>query len=102
MTEKRQRVRAWVGIALIVLLAGQAAAMAAAFQQPPPAQQEFVPVSELPQAEQLPAAPLVIAAYAFVWVALLAYLWSVRRRLDKVERELADVARKMSAAERRS
>lgn len=102
MTEKRQRVRAWVGIALIVLLAGQAAAMAAAFQQPPPAQQEFVPVSELPQAEQLPAAPLVIAAYAFVWVALLAYLWSVRRRLDKVERELADVARKMSAPERRS
>ena len=103
MTEKRQRVRAWVVIALIVLLAGQAAAMAAAFQQPPPAQQqEFVPVSELPQAEQLPAAPLVIAAYAVVWVALLAYLWSVRRRLDKVERELADVARKMSASERRS
>ena len=59
-------------------------------------------MSELPQAEQLPAAPLVIAAYAFVWVALLGYLWSVRRRLDKVERELADVARKVSASERRA
>ncbi len=70
-------------------------------QQPPPAQQEFVPVNELPTAEQLPAAPLVIAAYAFVWVALLAYLWSVRRRLDMVQRELADVTRKMAQPERR-
>jgi CcmD family protein len=102
VTEQRRHVRAWVVIALIVLLAGQATARAMAFQQPPPAQQEFVPVSELPQAEQLPAAPLVIAAYAFVWVALLGYLWSVRRRLDKVERELADVARKVSASERRA
>ncbi len=103
MTEQRRRVRAWVLIGVIGLLAGQAAARAATVQpQPPPAQQEFVPVSELPQAEQLPAAPLVIAAYAFVWVALLAYLWSVRRRLDKVERELVDLARKVSAPGRRS
>jgi CcmD family protein len=85
------------------LLLAQAAAVAAALQPPSPAQQqEFVPVSELPQAEQLPAAPLLIAAYAFVWVALLAYLWSVWRRIGKVERELADLTRKVSASERRS
>jgi hypothetical protein len=44
-------------------------------QQPAPSapQGEFVPVKELPQHEELPAAPLVIAAYGFVWVALLVY-----------------------------
>jgi len=102
VSETRQRACVWGALAVIILLAAPTAAMAATVQQPPPAQQEFVPVGELPQAEQLPAAPLVIAAYAFVWVALLAYLWSVRRRLDKVERELADVTRKVSATERRA
>jgi len=57
-----------------------------AFQ--PPAQGEFVPVSQLPPGDQLPAAPLLIAAYAFVWVALMIYLWSIWRRLGKVETEL--------------
>ena len=34
-------------------------------------QSEFLPVTELPASEQLPSAPLVIAAYAFVWAAFL-------------------------------
>lgn len=89
--------RVWVVVAVVALLAARVAAMAASHQPPPRAQEEFVPVDQLPQAEQLPAAPLVIAAYAFVWVVLLAYLWSVWRRLSKVERELADVARRMSS-----
>jgi CcmD family protein len=63
--------------------------------QPAAAQGDFVPVSALPQAEQLPAAPLVIAAYAFVWVALLAYVWSLWRRMTKLERELADLQRRV-------
>jgi CcmD family protein len=63
--------------------------------QPAAAQGDFVPVSSLPQAEQLPAAPLVIAAYAFVWVALLAYVWSLWRRMTKLERELADLQRRV-------
>ena len=54
----------------------------------PPAQGEFVPVNQLPPGDQLPAAPLLIAAYAFVWVALMIYLWSIWRRLGKVETEL--------------
>jgi CcmD family protein len=89
-------------VAVAIAVVGSSAWLAAAVQQPPPAQQEFVPVDQLPAAEQMPAAPLVIAAYAFVWVALLGYLWSVRRRLDNVERELADVVRRMSSPERRA
>jgi CcmD family protein len=52
-----------------------------------------VPVApgELGQ-EQLPATPLVFAAYAFVWVALLVYVFSLWRRLTRVERELSEVA----------
>ncbi len=81
-------------IALIALLPG---AMVYA-QQPPPspsAQEEFVPVSGLPQAEQLPAAPLLIAAYAFVWVALLVYVWSLWRRMARLERDLSDLQRRV-------
>jgi CcmD family protein len=36
----------------------------------------------------LPAAPLLIGAYAFVWVALFGYLLSVGRRLTKVQTEV--------------
>ena len=39
--------------------------------QPPPGQSEFVPVDSLPPSDQLPAAPLLIAAYAFVWLAVM-------------------------------
>lgn len=89
-------------MAVIVLLVGSGTAVVAASQPPPAGQQEFVPVDQLPQAESLPAAPLVMGAYGFVWIALLAYLWSVRRRLDGVERELANVARRVSSPERRA
>ena len=59
--------------------------------QPPaadPGPADMVPISQLPAVEQLPAAPLLVGAYAFVWLALLAYVWSVWRRLGAVEREL--------------
>lgn len=57
-----------------------------AFAQP--AQSEFKPVSEIPASEQLPSAPLVIAAYAFVWLAFVFYAWTMWRKLGKVEQEL--------------
>jgi CcmD family protein len=60
---------------------------ATAFALQPP-QTEFVPMNSLPPADQLPAAPLLIAAYAFVWVALAVYLWSIWSRLGKVERDM--------------
>jgi CcmD family protein len=52
--------------------------------------QDMIPMSEL-QRETLPAAPFVYGAYAFVWVALLVYVFVLWRRLGRVERELADV-----------
>ena len=66
----------------------------------PPSQDGFVPVDQLPNAgqEQLPAAPLVAAAYAVAWGAVLVYVWTVWRRLGKVEQELADVRGRITAS----
>jgi len=82
-------------VAVVLMLLAMAAALApVAALQPPRGepQEEFVPMKDLPQQEQLPAAPLLISAYAFVWVALLVYVWTVWRRLLKVEREMRDLA----------
>jgi CcmD family protein len=56
--------------------------------QPPKPVDEFVPVSQLPPQDQLPAAPLLVGAYAFVWLALFGYVVSVGRRLSKVQHEV--------------
>lgn len=68
-------------------------------QQPPTPPTGFVPASNLGQ-EQLPAAPLVITAYAIVWLLALGYLWSIWNRLARAERELADVSRRLAAGQR--
>lgn len=75
-------------------------APAVSFAQPP-AQEGFVPVDQLPDQEQLPATPLVAAAYGVAWAAVLVYLFSIWRRLGRVEREIADVARRVEAGGRR-
>lgn len=88
------------------LLCGPAAGLAAqsAAQAPNPSasgeqpaqnpQDQFVPVKSLPQtqSEQLPAPTLVMVAYAFVWAVLLVYVWTVWRRLLKVEKEIHALA----------
>lgn len=63
-----------------------------AAQPPASPQGGFVPIDQLPAPEAFPAAPLVIAAYVVVWLAVFFYVWSVWRRLDRVERELKEVA----------
>jgi len=73
---------------------GQPGDVAPSAVRPP---QDFVPAGQLPQADQLPAAPLLIGAYAFVWVALVVYIWSLWRRMTKIERELADLQRRLQA-----
>lgn len=77
---------------LLVLLSFSLAAGPAFAQQPEPQQpkqtDEFVPVSQLPPQDQLPAAPLLVVAYAFVWLVLFAYVVSVSRRLGKVQHEV--------------
>jgi CcmD family protein len=67
-------------------------------QQPPDG---FVPADTLKPQEQLPAAPLVIGAYAVAWIAVFGYLWSIWNRLGRVERDIAEVSRRQSAGERR-
>jgi len=59
-------------------------------QQPsqPEQQTEFVPLDQLPPQDQMPAAPLLISAYAFLVLALFAYVVSVARRLAVVQREV--------------
>jgi CcmD family protein len=57
---------------------------------------QFVPLKSLPQQDQLPAAPLLVAAYAFVWVALLVYVWTIWRRLMRVEREIRELSSRVS------
>lgn len=75
--------------ALVLAVGMPAAEPLAATGQPRPEQQdEFVPISELPPQEQLPAQPLVVAAYAFAWLALGGYVVSVARRLTAVHKEI--------------
>ncbi|MDP6373765.1 MAG: CcmD family protein [Vicinamibacterales bacterium] len=85
-------------VATCVVASGGDVQAAASSAAQPAQQDEFVPIDELPPGDRLPAAPLLVAAYAFAWLAVFGYLWSIWRRLAKVEQELADVARR--AAER--
>ncbi len=63
------------------------------------AQTEFVPASQVP-VETLPAAPLVFVAYAFVWVALVAYVFALWRKLGRVEREMRQVSDRLESRRR--
>ena len=56
--------------------------------QPP---RDFVPVENAPPGEQIPAMPLLGAAYGVIWVGVFGYVWSLARRLQKVEAEIADL-----------
>src|SRR5262245_41843770 len=61
-------------------------------QQTPAAQKPpagFEPISEIPPEDRMPAAPMVIAAYAFVMLAFFAYLLSLARRLGAVKQEIS-------------
>ncbi len=71
-------------VAVVVLTLGTAAPQA----QPNEAVaqlDEFVPIESLPPADQLPAAPLLVIAYALAWVAVLGFVWVTWRRLGQIE-----------------
>ena len=68
-----------------------------AMAQAPSPQDQFVPASSLPPVDQIPAGPLLLAAYSFVWVAVLFYVWTVWRRLNKVETEMKALERRSGA-----
>lgn len=71
--------------AVVFLLAGAADASQ---PQPPTG---FVPVDDIPPGEQIPAINLVAAAYGFVWIAVMGYVWSIAKRLKQVETELDEL-----------
>ncbi len=71
-----------------------AIAPALAFQPAPAAQDGFVPVTGVPASEQLPAAPLVIGAYAFFLLLMMFYLWTIWRRIGKVEADMRALERR--------
>lgn len=66
-------------------------------QQPPAATDGFVPLSELSNREVLPATPLVFYAYGFVWVALLAYLYSLWNRVTKLQQDSDALRRRIES-----
>jgi hypothetical protein len=63
-------------------------------QQPTP--DGFVPVTGVPVTEQIPAAPLVISSYAFFLVLMVLFLWTIWRRIAKVESEMQALERRQS------
>ena len=86
--------------AVVLMLTGGSlsfASTALAQSAPPPtttaAQDEYLPIAELPDSEKLPAAPFLIAAYVVVWSAVLLYVLSLWKRLGRVEADLREARR---------
>ena len=73
---------------LLIAMRGERAAQAEGARQAEPID-EFKPISELPPEDRLPSAPMLVGAYAFVMLAIFAYLVSLSRRLNAVGRDLA-------------
>ncbi len=90
-------VRAGILAAGLLVAAAPAALAQGADARPAPASQaaqdEYVPLSELPESERLPAAPFLTSAYAFAWLAVVVYLLMLWRRLGRVEQELREARR---------
>ena len=88
MMQARRVRRVMQVLALFAALLAAPGVAQASQPQPP---KEFVPLDEVPPGEQIPAINMVAAAYGFVWVAVMGYVWSIARRLKHVETELADL-----------
>jgi hypothetical protein len=73
-------------IAVVFVLTMQVSPLAA--QTQPRQQEDFTPIDQLPPQDQLPAAPLLIGAYAFVLLMLFGYLVMVSRRLSAIQTEV--------------
>ena len=59
--------------------------------QPP---KDFEAVDESQPGEQIPAMPLIGAAYGFIWIGVFGYVWSLGRRLQRVETEITELESK--------
>jgi CcmD family protein len=85
-------------LCVVLLLTGFAGGAVCAQEAPkaPAASQDgFVPATgPIDQSDTMPAPLLVGIAYAFIWIVLFGYLWSIRSRLATVEREMAALDRR--------
>jgi len=75
---------------IVVMFSGAMSAVAVAKAQPQPPK-DFVPVDESQPGEQIPAMPLIGAAYGFIWIGVFGYVWSLGRRLQRVESEITEL-----------
>ncbi len=91
--------RKWMTAMVFVLACTCASITSARAAQPPQpaARDEFVPIREIPQEDQLPAAPLLIGAYGVAWLVIFLYVWSLWRRLARVETELQTLTGRLSS-----
>jgi hypothetical protein len=71
-------------------------------QQPQPDDKmnDFVPRSSLPPSEQIPGGRLVVAAYGFFLVLMVFYVWTIWRRISKVQQDMQDLERRQGSAGR--
>ena len=96
-TVRRRAVQGLLFVWLVIIGIGAATASHVEAAQPQQAAQDgFVPMGDVPPEDQLPAAPLLMVAYAAVWAIAVGYLWTIRQRLGSVEKELADVSRRVA------
>ena len=86
--------RALAVAVVVVMMAGLVMAEMAGVEAAVQPQDEFIPLDSVPPEDQLPAAPLLVAAYALLWIAVVGYLWTIWRRMATVERELSDLSRR--------
>ena len=88
--------RVMFALLLVLMLSGAPLSAVQAPQTPSAAQEGYVPADQLPKPQDtLPAAPLLATAYAFVWLLLFGYVFSIWRRLAGVEREIQTVSRRI-------
>ena len=61
--------------------------------------QVYEKVEGIPK-QEIPAGRFVSAAYGFIWIAVLVYVVFVARGIARVNRELADLRRKLDGGPR--
>jgi len=86
-------------LTVMLLITGSAVVLSAQDPQAPPGFDKMLP-GDKSTAESLPAAPLVYAAYAAVWLILLAYLYVLWRRASRVDAALRELQSRVISSRR--
>ncbi|MEQ1727220.1 MAG: hypothetical protein ABL982_02475 [Vicinamibacterales bacterium] len=86
--------RTWIALVTFVLVGANA------FAQQTASPDGFVPMSSLPPGEELPAARFVVASYSFFLLLMVFYLWTIWKRLSKVEQDMKELGRRQGGTAR--